>query len=225
MEKPETVNQAVMQKQEEAGKAEPKGAVHKKMTLFDLGYKHSQFFHTSDGVAYVAVNTKGYREVWPIDSQEFESIIVRICYDQTECFPTKKELREAIHDFTWMARVLGTQREVFIRYAKIDGAIYIDLANKKWQQVKIAESGYEVIPGSESPAHFIRTPAMLELPKPMPGKTIEIFRPFLNVGSDDDFILQVAFMLSAMNPQGPFPILIYNGSHGSAKSTARCSAN
>ena len=28
---------------------------------------------------------------------------------------------------------------------------------------------------------------MLELPKPMPGKTIEIFRPFLNVGSDDDF--------------------------------------
>ena len=164
MEEHETVNHAAMQKQDEAVKAEPKAAIPKKMTLFDLVLENSMLFHTSEGVAYAAIDTKGYREVWPIHSQEFESIVVRLFYEETDSLPIKKELKKVLQELTWMARIEGPRREVFIRYAKIDGVIYIDLANENWLQVKTTTSGYEVIPSAESPAHFIRTPSMLELP-------------------------------------------------------------
>ena len=45
------------------------------------------------------------------------------------------------------------------------------------------------------------------------------FLPFVNVKSDDDFKLLTAFMLAAMRPKGPFPVLGISGEHGSAKST------
>ena len=158
MGKPETVNHAMTQKQEDAGMAEPKGKITKMSRFFDLALENNMLFHTSEGVAYAAIYTKGHRKVWPIDSPEFESILVRRFFEETDSFPIKKELKKVLQELTWMANIEGPLREVFIRYAKMDGAIYIDLANKNGEQVKVTISDYKVIPGSESPAYFIRTP-------------------------------------------------------------------
>ncbi len=197
----------------------PEDTIPEAKSFFNLVLENSRFFHTPDGVAYASVNVKGHHEVWPINSQEFELIVVRWFYEENESFPFKKELKKLLQTLTWLAKIEGPQRDVFIRYARISEAIYIDLANPHWEQIKITKSGYEVISCAKSPAHFIRTPALLPIPKPKAGETIEKIRPFLNVKSDEDFMLIAAWMLSAMYPDGPFPILILHGSHGSAKST------
>ena len=54
---------------------------------------------------------------------------------------------------------------------------------------------------------------------PVAGGSIEELRPFLNVRSNNEFILTVAWMLAALRDLGPYPVLALFGEHGTAKST------
>jgi hypothetical protein len=60
---------------------------------------------------------------------------------------------------------------------------------------------------------------MLALPLPVRGGSIGRLRDFVNVRADEDFILVVAWLLSAMRDHGPYPVLMTIGEQGSAKST------
>jgi hypothetical protein len=60
---------------------------------------------------------------------------------------------------------------------------------------------------------------MRPLPEPEAGEPIEHLRGFVNVESDDDFLLLVAWLVAALRPRGPYPIAIVGGEQGSAKST------
>jgi hypothetical protein len=58
---------------------------------------------------------------------------------------------------------------------------------------------------------------MQALPFPERGTPISALRPFLpNIG-EDDFVLVVAFLLAALQPRGPYPIITIYGEQGSAK--------
>ena len=48
---------------------------------------------------------------------------------------------------------------------------------------------------------------MLSLPTPERGGSIEEFRPFLNLRTDDDFVLIVSWLLGALRARGPYPVL------------------
>jgi hypothetical protein len=60
---------------------------------------------------------------------------------------------------------------------------------------------------------------MLPLPEPVKGGSLDELRQFLNVASDDDFKLMIAWLLFSLRPNGPYPPLIIQGEQGSAKST------
>ena len=47
---------------------------------------------------------------------------------------------------------------------------------------------------------------------------IEDLRGFLNVRSDDDFVLVVAYLVAALRDRGPYPVLAINGEQGTGKS-------
>src|SRR4029078_2932270 len=47
--------------------------------------------------------------------------------------------------------------------------------------------------------------------------SIEILRPFLNLSSQNDFVLVVAWLLAALRPHGSYPLLAISGEQGSAK--------
>ena len=59
---------------------------------------------------------------------------------------------------------------------------------------------------------------MQPLPFPEAGIPIDRLRPFLNV-SANDFTLVVAYLLAALRPGGPYPILALIGEQGTAKTT------
>jgi hypothetical protein len=58
---------------------------------------------------------------------------------------------------------------------------------------------------------------MLRLPVPEPGGSIDALNPFLNLPSRNDFVLIVAWLLAALRPRGPYPLLAISGEQGSAK--------
>ncbi len=59
-------------------------------------------------------------------------------------------------------------------------------------------------------------------PLPLPDEenesSITVLRQHCNVESDNDFILAVAWIMGAMRPKGPYPILAVSGEMGSGKS-------
>ena len=57
------------------------------------------------------------------------------------------------------------------------------------------------------------------MPEPEAGASIDAFRGFVNVETDADYTLMIAFMVGAFRPEGPYPILLINGEQGTAKST------
>lgn len=66
---------------------------------------------------------------------------------------------------------------------------------------------------------FRRTTGMQPLPVPTRGGSIETLRTFLNVQTNRDFTLVVAWTLAVLRNQGPYPVLVLSGEQGSAKST------
>ena len=58
---------------------------------------------------------------------------------------------------------------------------------------------------------------MLPLPEPQKGGSIEALSSFLNLSSQNDFVLVVAWLLAALRSGGPYPLLAISGEQGSAK--------
>jgi hypothetical protein len=55
------------------------------------------------------------------------------------------------------------------------------------------------------------------LPLPMRGGSIEALAPFLNLASENDFVLIVAWLLGALRAGGPYPVLAIACEQGSAR--------
>jgi hypothetical protein len=60
---------------------------------------------------------------------------------------------------------------------------------------------------------------MRALPRPLRGGAITLLKDFVNVTGEDDFLLLVAWLVAALRPTGPFPILALVSEQGSGKST------
>jgi hypothetical protein len=168
-------------------------------------------------VTYARFEVDGHEETWSIRSQGFRQWLGRSLYEQcgkaayTDAMKTALDLIEAkaMHE--------GQQVRVGVRVIEHDGAIYLDLCDGKRRVVQITRSGSRVL--DKYPVWFRRSPGMLSLPVPTPGGNISELRPFLNVKGDGDFALIIGWLLAALGPAGPCPILNVCGEQGSAKSS------
>ncbi|MHB8876150.1 MAG: hypothetical protein ACYC8T_20870 [Myxococcaceae bacterium] len=111
----------------------------------------------------------------------------------------------------------GPAVAVSVRIAEHEGSLYLDLANDSGEAVEIRPGGWRVL--SELPVYFRREPGMLPLPTPEKGGTLEPLRALVNAPGDEEWRLLVAWLVAAMRPGRPFPVLVLQGEQGSAKST------
>jgi hypothetical protein len=107
------------------------------------------------------------------------------------------------------------ERAIHVRIAEHDGHIYLDLADEHWRAVEIGPNGWQV--NRLVPVRFRRPAGMLALPVPEHGGSIEALSPFLNLSSQADLVLVVAWLLATLRPRGPYPLLAISGEQGSAK--------
>jgi hypothetical protein len=97
--------------------------------------------------------------------------------------------------------------------------IYVDLGCPLWRAVEIRAGGWRIVDRVPREVKFLRSRGMGRLPDPEAGDMIETLREFVNVESDDDFKLLLAWLVAAIRPRGPFPVLVILGEPGSAKSS------
>jgi hypothetical protein len=109
------------------------------------------------------------------------------------------------------------ERVVYIRTGGFDERLYLDLGDKTWRVVEIETAGWRVV--DNPPMRFRRPGGMRPLPVPVPSGSIETLRSFLNVQSDADFVLVVAWALACLRDRSPYPVIVVSGEQGSAKST------
>jgi hypothetical protein len=196
----------------EKGERDPKQAD----TLIELAAE-AELFHTADSTGYADFEVNGHRETWAIRSKMFKRWLAHRFYKETSKAANSEALQSALNVIEANALFTGPERPVFIRVGGCEGKLYLDLCDDRWRAVEIDHGGWRVI--DNSPVRFRRTSGMKPLPIPVSGGSIEMLRPFLNVQSDPDFVLAVAWMLAVLRDRGPYPVLVLSGEQGSAKST------
>jgi hypothetical protein len=177
----------------------------------------AELFHSSDGTGFADLHINGHRETWRLRAKAFRLWLLRCFFEKTGGAPSSEALQNALNLIEARAHFDAPERLVYIRVGGIDGKLYLDLCDKTWRAVEIDATGWRVI--GNPPVRFRRAAGMQPLPMPMPGGSIEALRSFLNVQSEPDFVLVVAWALAVLRNRGPYPVIALSGEQGSAKST------
>ncbi len=172
-------------------------------------------FHTATGTAFADLLVDGHRESWPIRSKRFRGWLRRRYYEATggalgaQAISSELDLLEARAQFD------APERSVHVRVAEHDGHIFLDLADEHWRAVGIGPDGWRV--NECPPVRFRRPAGLLPLPLPQRGGSLKQLASLLNLSSQDDFVLVVSWLVAALRPSGPYPLLAIAGEQGSAK--------
>jgi hypothetical protein len=177
----------------------------------------AELFHTPDGTGFADFEINGHRETWPIRAKGFRRWLARRFYEATQGAPSSEALQSVLNVIEATAQFDAPERAVNIRVAGLDDRIYVDLGDESWRAVEIDVSGWRVI--NDPPVRFRRAAGMKPLPIPVPGGSVSTLKSFLNLKSDTDFVLVVAWLLGCLRNRGPYPVIVLSGEQGSAKST------
>jgi hypothetical protein len=184
--------------------------------LIDLA-QSAELFHAPDGTGFADLNINDHRETWPIRAKGFRRWLARRLFEATQGAPSSEALQSALNVIEAKAHFDAPERIVYIRVGGLDGRLYLDLCDATWLAVEIDATGWRVI--DNPPVRFRRAAGMQPLPMPLRGGSIETLRLFLNVRTDAEFVLVVAWVLACLRNHGPYPVIVLSGEQGSAKST------
>ena len=178
----------------------------------------AELWHDPDGEAYADVPNDGVRQTIQVRTRAFRTWISGIFYEAEEAAIGGQGATDAVDVLAAKAIHDGPEHDVYVRLAYgPDGEIYLDLGDDSWEVVRITSDGWEIV--SEPPVRFRRPRGLRALPRPVRNGRLDDLRRLLNLDADRDWILVVAWLVAAMRPTGPYPVLAPTGEAGSAKTT------
>jgi hypothetical protein len=207
-----SLDEAIAEERGEAGGRGPSQAD----ILIELA-QSAELFHAPDRTGFADLDINGHRETWPIRAKGFGHWLSHRFFEATGGAPSREALQSALNVIEAKAHFDAPERVVHIRVGGLDGHLYLDLGDETWRAVEIDTSGWRMI--DNPPIRFRRAPGMRALPAPVSGGSVQVLRSFLNVRSDSDFVLVIAWALACLRDRGPYPVLVLSGEQGSAKST------
>jgi len=178
--------------------------------------RECEFFHSLEGQAFAAMPVGSHYETWPIKHSLFRKWLRRQYHKQTGRSPNKESLNSAIESLEAFAIFDGEEMSVAIRIAEHNGAIYIDSGDEEWGVFEVDADGWRFC--SSPPVRFRRAKGMLALPRPKPDGSISLLRQFLNI-EDNNWPLVLGWLVAALRPSGPYPVLCFSAEQGAGKST------
>lgn len=206
------LDRALSQQSGESGGREPTHAE----VLIEIGQSAS-LFHTPDHTAYADILVGGHRETWPLRARGFRRWLLGTFFQETNRSPNNEALQSALGVLEAEAHYNGPERPVYVRVGQLGERIYLDMADANWRAIEIDANGWRIV--DEPPVRFRRSEGMLSLPEPQAGGSTRALRRLLNVQSESEFVLVLAWLVGALRGQGPYPVLVVTGEQGSAKST------
>jgi putative DNA primase/helicase len=175
-----------------------------------------EFWHDANRTAYVTFPVNAHKENWPVRSRDFKMWLSSRYYQETGTGIGGQALEDGVRILEARAVNDEPEFEPFVRVGQHDGNLFIDLVDARWCVVKVTAAGWSI--DRNAPLKFLRTSSMRPLPEPDRGGMIEELRGFLNVQSDGDFMLAIAWLVAALNASGPYTVLVLNGEQGTGKS-------
>lgn len=195
------------------------------------------FWRDARGAAHATVRRDGRVERHAVRSTTFKNI-VRLSYGDANPVAMKSRgahavrpgsvpdqaLSEALGAFEALA-LRGAEREPRPRLCREpDGGVWLDLGRPDWSLVRIEADGWRLVEAADVP--LVRPAGLGPLPVPArsPGALADLgellnLRPGEKSTPSADFMLAVAWLVAALHPEGPFPVLALDGEQGSAKTT------
>jgi hypothetical protein len=178
-----------------------------------------ELWHTPASDAYATITVGEHRENWPVRSQTFRRWVAKSFYESTGKAANAEAVAAALNLVEAQAAHDGAEHPVFVRVAEHGESIFIDLCDAAWRAVEITPRGWRIV--DDPPVRFRRTKGTLALPTPERGGAVDDLRRFINV-EDADWTLVVAWLVAALCPRGPYPVLALFATQGAGKSnTAR----
>jgi putative DNA primase/helicase len=188
----------------------------------------ADFWRCPDGDAYASVPIDDHIEHHRVRSAGFRNWLI---VEAGKAFQimmagrlrpggfSKNAIEEALTSCEATAVVNGTVHKAPLRVAANEDAIYIDLGSPNWEVVEVDANGWRIL--SSSPVPILRTRRTRPLPRPVTGGSLADLRGLMQLDDqkyDDDWTLIVLWLLAAMRPHGPYPMLPFSGEQGAGKS-------
>ena len=181
----------------------------------------ASFFHNADTDAYACVQVNGHLETYALKSRSFQTWLNGEHFNACNSALASDYLKEVRETLNAIGVYKGDECEVGIRVMEHQGNVYLDLCDREWRVVEIKANEWRILAAKDSPVKFVRTQGMQPLPEPVRGGTMNELKPFLNSQLEDNaWALIVGWLVMALHPFGPYPLLSISGEQGSAKSTA-----
>lgn len=187
-------------------------------SIAKIAQEKMDFFRNQDGIPVAEIDVGEHAENVSVTSGEFDLRLRRMVYEATGQACPRQALVDARDTLAAQALFDGQEVQTYVRVARRGDVAFVDLTDPEWAVAKVTAEGWTVERSRD--VCFLRNPSARPLPRPVEGGSIQQLRPFLNLSSDDDSRLHVAFMVHALLGQAPFPILTWQGQKGAAKSTA-----
>ena len=186
--------------------------------LIELAYSEADLFTSTDGQPYAAVRQGAKLVTMPLRGRDsLESWLRHRYFEETNSAVPNSKLQEALNTIEMKCAYCGERRKVWLRTGEADGKFYIDLGASDYRAVEVDSQGWRIV--DTPPVHFRRTNSMKPLPEPAHGGSLDKLWELLNLQDQQHRILVTAWLVAALRPKGPFPLLILQGEQGSGKST------
>ena len=194
--------------------------------LVELAAAQCELFTDSQGEAYASfavAHGEGdtHRETHRLKSRGFNRWLRLGYYGERRGSPSSEAMSSAVKTIEARAFFDGFKREVYLRVAALDGRVYIDLCNERWQAIEIDAGGWRVV--DNVPVHFRREAGMLPLPMPSsidPKKGVARLKEVLRLRDEGDLVMVVAWALAALAGRSPYTVLVFIGEPGSTKTSS-----
>ncbi|GAA6762509.1 MULTISPECIES: DNA primase [Thermus] len=189
-------------------------------TIVDLVLEEVvELWHTPVGEAWATVPRDGHVEHYPVRGREFRAWLAGLYYAKEGKPLYAQAMQDVLAVLEAKALYEGQEHEVHTRLAGCGGKVYLDLSRPDWSVVEISPDGWHVIPAHEAPVRFRRRRYQKPLPLPKPGGSLSPFLDLLPLQERRDVVLVLGWLVGALSPRGPYPILILSGEKGAGKST------
>jgi putative DNA primase/helicase len=185
----------------------------------------AEFWRCPDGVPHATVPVGQHLEHHKVRSQGFRDWLIT---EAGRAFPVeiagrgrpgtfgKNAIEDALSACEAMAVANGVVKKVSLRVGSKEGALYLDVGGPNWDAVEVTAKGWSIVTRPAIP--ILRTRRTRSLPLPAPQGSLEALRELLPIESDDEWRLVILWVLAAMRPIGPYPILALSGEQGTGKS-------
>jgi hypothetical protein len=195
-------------------------------SLLDRVRARASLFADSNGEPYAQLSNADGGDVLRLRARRFRSWLDHLAYEATGSIPSSDVRGQVLSVLEGEALFDAPRRSVHIRLAERDGAIWLDLGGPGQDAVRVDAHGWAIAP---SPVAFVRPSSLRAIappraapPRRAPSPHDEPLAPLRALLPQLDgsaFTLFVGWMLGALRPRGPYPLLVLQGERGSGKST------